>query len=66
LSVPSHQCGHHGVYHAECQSCRTVDLASSPDVHVRAFLKRYREQHGRDAMKALAAQVQATRQEAKP
>ena len=57
----SHDCGHRAVYRLDCRRCQVLDLAGSPDVHVRAFLKRYREQHGRDAMQALIAEVQAER-----
>lgn len=60
-----HDHGHRSVYHATCERCRILDLARSPDVHVRRAMKAVREEAGREAMRALAAAVQAQRQEAK-
>lgn len=61
-----HDHGHRAVYHLACPSCLALDLARSPDVHVRRFLQGYRREHGREALKAMVERVQAARQEAKP
>lgn len=64
--MSEHVHGHRSVYHATCERCRILDLARSPDVHVRRFLQAYRREHGREALKAMVERVQAARQEAKP
>lgn len=63
--MSEHVHGHRSVYHATCERCRILDLARSPDVHVRRAMKAVREEEGREAMRALAAAVQAAREEAK-
>lgn len=64
--MSEHHHGHRSVYHATCHACRILDLARSPDAHVRRAMKVLRQSEGREAMRALAAAVQAARQEAKP